>query len=419
MGSGSALTSILVHYQELALKGRNRPWFIERFVRNLRDVCSGPGVIEVRALMGRVEIVLRPDADVSALLDRVRRVFGVANFSVAARVAPDIDAIAVAVMAQLVGLPAARFRVRATRADKGFPLSSPEIERTLGGRIHTELGWPVDLSDPDRIVYVEIVPGAAFCSVGRQRGAGGLPTGASGRVACLLSGGIDSPVAAWRLMKRGCRAMFVHFHSYPIVSSASQEKVRRIVAALTECQIQSRLLLVPFGDLQRRLVVETPPALRVVLYRRFMLRIADRLAWEAGVRVLVTGEAVGQVASQTLENIAMIDGVAKAMVLRPLIGMDKEEITAEARRVGTYDISILPDEDCCQLFTPRHPATRARVDEVEAAEAGLPITELVDAAVAGTVREDYVLGRGAGVERIDAAAATATTTPPSEPRLRR
>jgi thiamine biosynthesis protein ThiI len=190
-------------------------------------------------------------------------------------------------------------------------------------------------------------------------------------------------------MRRGCRALFIRFHAYPIVSLASQEKVRRIVEVLTRYQLQSRLALVPFGELQRRMVVTVEAPLRVVLYRRLMFRIADRIAWRAGTKVLVTGEAVGQVASQTLDNIAMIGGASRLTVLRPLVGMDKEEITAEARRIGTYQISILPDEDCCQVFTPKHPVTRARVEEIEREEASLPVEALVEAAIAGAVFEEF------------------------------
>ena len=383
------MSSFLLHYQELALKGRNRPWFVERLVRNLREACNGLGVGEVRPLMGRIEVVLAPGADRAAIAARLRRVFGIANFALAERVPPTMDAIAAEVMRQAGTLTSCTFRICATRADKEFPFSSPDIERELGAQVQSRYGWPVDLSDPARIVYVEVLPGAAFCFVGKERGQGGLPTGVSGRVACLLSGGIDSPVAAWRLMKRGCRTLFIHFHAYPIVSNASQEKVRRLVEVLTEYQLQSRLVLVPFGELQRRLVVTVPAPLRVVLYRRFMFRIADRIAWRAGARVLVTGEAVGQVASQTLDNIAMIDDATRLTVLRPLVGMDKEEITAEARRIGTYEISILPDEDCCQAFTPKHPATRARVEEIERAESSLPVQELVETAIAGATVEEF------------------------------
>jgi thiamine biosynthesis protein ThiI len=303
-----------------------------------------------------------------------------------------VPAIEAAALRLTEGLSPQSFRVVATRADKRFPVPSPDLERMVGRRIQEQRGWPVNLSAPDAVVRVEVVPDAAFCYVVRDRGPGGLPTGVSGRVVSLLSGGIDSPVAAWRMMKRGCRALFVHFHSVPITSQASQAKVRAIVKRLTASQLHSVLLLVPFADIQRRIVVDVPPALRVVIYRRFMLRIADRLARTAGARALVTGEVVGQVASQTLDNLAAIDAASTLPVLRPLVGMDKEEITVEARRIGTYETSILPDEDCCQVFTPKHPATRTRADALLYVEGTLEAEALVEAAVGATDREDFRSG---------------------------
>ena len=227
-----------------------------------------------------------------------------------------------------------------------------------------------------------MLPEHAFYFFGKEPGAGGLPTGTGGRVACLLSGGIDSPVAAYRMMRRGCSVLLIHFHSYPILSRASQEKVREIAVLLTKYQLRSRLVLVPFGELQQQVVLGVPPELRVVIYRRLMLRIAERLARKWRARALVTGEVIGQVASQTLENMTVIAAATTLEVLRPLVGMDKDEIAAEAERLGTLPISNIPDQDCCQLFTPRHPATRARVEDVDAAEAALPIDAMVDAAVA-------------------------------------
>src|SRR5947208_7198294 len=237
---------------------------------------------------------------------------------------------------------------------------------------------------------------------GKEPGAGGLPTGTGGRVACLLSGGIDSPVAAFRMMRRGCSVLLVHFHSYPILSRASQEKVREIAALLTKYQHRSRLILVPFGELQQQVVLAVPPELRVVIYRRLMLRIAERLARQWHARALVTGEVVGQVASQTLENMTAIAEATTLQVLRPLVGMDKDEITAEAERLGTLPISNIPDQDCCQLFTPRHPATRSTVDQVGRAESALPIDEMVAAAVAACAVEHFeypVLKYAAGQKR--------------------
>jgi thiamine biosynthesis protein ThiI len=266
---------------------------------------------------------------------------------------------------------------------------SPEIERILGARVQQALGWKVRLEDPELTIHVEVLHDEAFYFFGKHRGAGGLPTGASGRVVCLLSGGIDSPVAAWRIMRRGCTAHLLHFHGQPFLPATSQQKVRDIAALLARYQLRVRLYSVAFGELQRQVVLAVPPALRVVVYRRLMLRIGEAIARTTGARALVTGEVIGQVASQTLENLSVIDSVAGMPVLRPLIGTDKDEITLEAERLGTFPISIIPDEDCCTLFTPRHPVTRARVDEIEAVEAQLPVGEMVRTAVAGTGTEEF------------------------------
>ncbi len=382
------MKSIVVHYQEIALKGNNRPWFVARLARNMRQAVAGLGVREVRVLMGRIEVLLG-DADSGKVRDRLGRVFGIANFAEAGRAPLDVDAIASAILADLGDRQAKTFRVSAKRADKRFPLSSPEIEREVGGRIKEARGWTVNLGHPEFTIHVEALTNEAFYYFGKEPGAGGMPVGTSGRVACLMSGGIDSPVAAWRLMRRGCRVLLVHFHSYPILSRASQEKVRELAKLLATYQHHSRLLLVPFGEIQQQVVLAVAPPLRVVIYRRLMMRIAEALARRAKAQALVTGEVVGQVASQTLENLASINSVVTMPVLRPLVGMDKDEITAEAQRLGTYPISIIPDQDCCTLFTPRHPATKARWADVTRAEAALPIDEIVTQAVAATSVEDF------------------------------
>ena len=375
------MTSIVVHYQEIALKGKNRPWFLARLVRNLRQAVSDLDVKSVRALMGRIEIVLGPTAVPEVVGDRIRRVFGIANFSYAGRTALDLDGIAAAVLKDLGDRTCDSFRVSVRRADKRFPLTSPQAEREIGGRIKEARGWRVDLENADLVIHVELLTNDAFYFFGKEKGSGGLPTGTAGRVVCLLSGGIDSPVAAHRMMKRGCAVTFVHFHSYPILSRASQEKARQLATLLTTWQQRSRLYLVPFGDIQQQVVLAVPGPMRVVVYRRLMLRIAERIAHLRHAQALVTGDAVGQVASQTLENLAVVGSVATLPLFRPLIGMDKDEITAEAQRIGSYPISIIPDQDCCTLFTPRNPQTRARLAEIEAAEQALPIEELVGRAV--------------------------------------
>jgi thiamine biosynthesis protein ThiI len=383
------MTSVVVHYQEIALKGKNRPWFIARLAKNIREAVRGLDIKAVRVLMGRIEVELGPGATWEAVRDRLSTVFGIANFLKAGRAPLDVDAIAAEILKDLGPENPSTFRVSVRRADKRFPLTSPQIEREVGGRIKEARNWIVNLDEPELTIHVETLATDAFYAFGKERGAGGLPVGSSGRVTCLLSGGIDSPVAAWRMMRRGCRVHLVHFHSYPILSRASQEKVRELAKSLARFQFRSKLFLVAFGEIQQRVVLAVQPPLRVVIYRRLMLRIAERIANQQRSQALVTGDVVGQVASQTLENMATIGRVVSLPVLRPLVGFDKDEITAEAQRLGTYPISIIPDQDCCTLFTPRHPATRAKLDEVERAEEGLPIDEIVDQAAAAAVVEHY------------------------------
>ena len=383
------MNSIVVHYKELALKGKNRPWFIRILVRNLKSALAGLHVAAVRSRMGRIELDLGPGAPADEVSERLRRVFGIANFSYASRGPHDFAALAAAIVAELGDRNPASFRVSATRSDKNLPFISPQVEREVGGLIKEAKRWRVDLVRPALTVHIEMLPDGAFYFFDKEPGAGGMPSGSGGKVACLLSGGIDSPVAAYRLMRRGCKVTLIHFHSYPILSRASQEKVREIAALLTKHQLRSRLLLVPFGELQQQVVLSVPPEMRVVIYRRLMLRIAERLARKAHARALVTGEVIGQVASQTLENMTVIAAATSLEILRPLVGMDKDEITAEATRLGTYPISIIPDQDCCTLFTPRHPVTRARLADVELAEQALPIEDMVTAAVAAAVFEDF------------------------------
>jgi thiamine biosynthesis protein ThiI len=392
------MTAVVVHYKELSLKGRNRPWFIQLLVRNIKEALRGLSVRSVRSLVGRIEVELREPVTGAAESDekarceiaaRLSRIFGIANFSFANRAPHESGKLAAKIIEDLGARDAESFCVAATRSDKRLPFTSPQVEREVGGLIKQARGWRVDLERPALTIHIELMTEGAFYYFEKRSGAGGLPTGTGGRVACLLSGGIDSPVAAYRMMRRGCAVTLVHFHSYPILSRTSQEKVREIVTLLTRHQLRSRLMLVPFGDVQQKVVLAVPPELRVVIYRRLMLRIAERLARQWHARGLVTGEVIGQVASQTLDNMATIAAVTAMPILRPLVGMDKDEITVEAERIGTFPISIIKDEDCCTLFTPRHPATRARLEDVEAAESQLALDDLVSAAVNRTVVETF------------------------------
>jgi tRNA uracil 4-sulfurtransferase len=383
------MNSIVVHYKELALKGRNRPWFVKLLLRNMKVALRGVDVRSVRSVMGRLEVELGPAASWTEARNRLHGVFGIANFSIAGRAPLELSALASAILQDLGDRDVESFRVSVRRADKRFPLTSPQIEREVGGLIKERKGWRVDLERPVLNIRVEMLPEHAFYFFSKEPGAGGLPTGTGGRVACLLSGGIDSPVAAYRMMRRGCSVLLIHFHSYPILSRASQEKVRELAALLARHQLQSRLILVAFGELQQQVLLAVAPELRVVVYRRLMMRIAERIARRWRAQALVTGEVIGQVASQTLDNLSTIAAAAGMEILRPLVGMDKDEIIAEAERIGTLPISNIPDQDCCQLFTPKHPSTRVFISQVERAEAALPIAEMVESAVNGAMTENF------------------------------
>lgn len=371
----------IVHYHELALKGRNRPYFQNRLVRHLRLVLKDLGARQVDALPGRIRIILPDTCSWDELKTRVSRVFGVVHFSLAHSIplSPDgnLDAMKTAIGSAVSALTFSTFRVSTKRADKRFPLTSIEVDRAIGAHVCSVTGKRVSLGAPDLTIEIEMLTREAYVSLKREQGSGGLPVGVSGKVACLLSGGIDSPVAAHRMMKRGCRAIFVHFHGRPYVSRASEEKVRDIVELLTRYQLYSRLYLVPFGEIQRQVVLAAPTPFRIVLYRRLMARIAEELARKERCWALVTGDSLGQVASQTPENLSVVEEAVQLPILRPLIGMDKLEITQQAERIGTFETSIEPDQDCCRLFVPPHPIIRADLDHVRRIERGFDVGALV------------------------------------------
>ncbi len=383
------MDSALIRYHEIALKKGNRQYFTELLKRNLLAAVKDLGAKEIRNLPARLLLTFKNDVHADIVIQRLSGVFGVANFSIVKRTDRDIDALRSDILESLNGNRFESFRIETQRGDKTFPLTSPEINRQLGAAVKARSGARVDLENPEFTVTVEILPRDAFFGFNKIPGAGGLPVGASGRVVCLISGGFDSPVAAYRMMQRGCRIIFVHFHSAPYQDKTSQEKVRELVTHLTRHQFLSRLYLVPFGEIQRQIVASVARPLRVVLYRRMMLRIAEVIARQDRAKALVTGESLGQVASQTLDNMAVIEQAARLPVLRPLVGMDKQEIIDQARRIGTFDISSIPDQDCCQLFVPKHPATKARFDDVEQDESKFDVNELMRDGVENASHEEF------------------------------
>jgi thiamine biosynthesis protein ThiI len=383
------MDSVLIRYHEIALKRGNRQYFTELLKRNILASVNDLGAKEIRSLPARLLLTFKTDVNSALAAERIRAVFGVANFSLVERTSKDIDVLRSRILELIDGSHFASFRIETQRGDKTFPLTSPEINRQLGAAVKQKSGARVDLTHPDVTITVEILSRDAFFGFDKIQGAGGLPVGASGRVMSLISGGIDSPVAAYRMMQRGCRVIFVHFHSAPYQDNTSQAKVRQLLAVLTRHQFLSRLYLVPFGEIQRQIVAAVARPLRVVLYRRMMLRIAEAIARKEKAKALVTGESLGQVASQTLDNMAVIQQATRLPILRPLVGMDKQEIIDQARRVGTFDISSIPDQDCCQLFVPKHPATKARFADVEGDESKFDVNELVGYGVENAIEEKF------------------------------
>ena len=379
----------IVKTHELALKGKNRPWFMRKLTDNLRTATKGAGVERVWQGQLMVGLTLEDEDCWPEVKSRLKDVFGVAKFYKAYDLPQDLDGLKARLPELLEGRSFETFRIATNRADKRFPMTSEEVNRDLGAFVKDLTGAQVKLKGPDLSIYLDIQTKGFLVYFEEVKAHGGLPVGVSGKVAVMLSGGIDSPVAAWQMMKRGCHAMFVHFHSYPLVDRTSMEKAADLVEHLTRHQYQSNLFLAPLGEIQKQIILSCPPSYRVVLYRRFMVRITEVLARRNRAKAIITGESCGQVASQTLENIAVVDQCAGMPILRPLIGHNKEEIVNMAQAIGTFTTSILPDQDCCTLFVPKHPETKANLDTVLRLEESLGVDELVQASVDNTERRHF------------------------------
>jgi thiamine biosynthesis protein ThiI len=372
----------VIHYNELGLKKGNRDYFENALCSNINAVLRDCGVERSRRISGRILLPLKPEADLAEIKNRLARVFGIAYFAEAWASPQAVENLEANAWNLIEGRSFKSFRIDARRGDKSFPLTSVEINQRVGAYVKERSGARVDLENAELTCWIELVEKYALIYLERLRGPGGLPVGTSGKVVVLLSGGIDSPVAAWKMIKRGCTPVFVHFHSFPYTNKESQQKARQIAKLLANYSLKAKIYLVPFAEIQRHIMVNTPANTRVILYRRYMMRLAEQIARSERARVLVTGDSVGQVASQTIENIDVISRAVSMPILRPLIGDDKMEIVDVARRIGTYDISILPDQDCCSLFVPKHPETKADATGIENSEARLNVAEVMKAALA-------------------------------------
>ena len=380
---------IVVRFGEISLKKGNKPWFMQRLRDNIERTLTGLPVSDITIRPNRCFVQVD---DVSAwpeISERLARVPGVKHFSLSLVVPPDVEAIKEA-YAILAPEDPKSFRVRAQRGNKKFPLRSQEIEVEVGQWIKDRTGARVDLTNAELTFGVDVQKEGIFTFVEQINGAGGLPVGtAQGKVVVLLSGGIDSPVAAYRLLKRGCRLELVHFTSYPFVDRSSWDKCRTLAEVLAKYQYDVKLHVVPLGEVQQRIVVAVPARYRILMYRRMMLRIGERIAGTTRCQAIVTGESLGQVGSQTLTNLVSVEDAIETPVLRPLIGLDKHEIIDEAQKLGTYETSIEPDMDCCQYMMPTKVATSSSPRELAELEGDLDIEELMGLAMDGISVETF------------------------------
>ena len=381
---------ILLKLGEIVLKGLNRKSFEQKLMANVRRRLAAIGKFRVYCLQSTVYVEAAEDgADMDAAFEALQKVFGIVKLSRAAACEKDKDAIAKLAIDYLREdmLRAKSFKVESKRSDKSFPMTSVELSQYVGGELNE--AYPeveVDVHEPELVVHIEVRDLAAYVHATPVPGAGGMPVGSNGVAVTLLSGGIDSPVSTYMIAKRGVRLIPLHFFSFPYTSEQAKEKVIELGNMLTEYCGRMTLEIAPFTHIQEEIRDKCPEEYFTLIMRRFMMRIAQEVADRNGAKALVTGENLGQVASQTMEALGCTEAVTRLPVLRPLIGFDKEEIVRLSRKIGTFELSTLPYEDCCTVFTPRHPRTRPRIDAVEEAEAVLDIEGLVAEAMAGIER---------------------------------
>jgi len=375
-------THIICHYSEIGLKGKNRNYFEKILKDNIKDALNTSvpeSFVNIQRLRGRflIELTELGQNSTAQIKETLINIFGLAYFAFAYESQSDMDIIKSDSLELMNRLEFETFRVTARRIDSKFPYTSQNLNEYVGEVIFEKMNKSVNLKYPEATCFIDVLDEGTFLFAEKIQSAKGLPIGVSGTAVVMLSGGIDSPVAAYYAMKRGMQVIYVHFHSVPLVSEASVEKVRDTVEILKKYQPKSKLYLIEFAAIQQKIMVDCNEKLRVVLYRRYMMKITEKVAELEYASAIYTGEALGQVASQTIENITVVEESVKLPIMRPLIGFDKLEIIEKAQEIGTYDISILPHEDCCTLYVPKHPATKARLIDIQKNEASLESESLI------------------------------------------
>lgn len=373
---------IVVHYGEIGLKGKNRLTFENLLVKNIKRAL-GDDIKDIKRDYGR--IILYEIADSRLIIEKLSKIPGIENIAFALSTKLDIDEFKSAVIKMAAGKKFSSFKIETRRSNKSFPHTSVYVNELIGEYFQKKYQKKVDLRQPDLTIFVEIGNKAAYVYTEKVQGIGGLPIGSEGSVVSLLSGGIDSPVASWMMMKRGCTVAFVHFYNETLTSS--QKKIENIIAHLTKTQLSSMAFFIPFGELQRVVISQIAAKYRMIVYRRFMIKLGVAIANCEKAMAIVTGDNIGQVASQTLENIQCIHAASELPVFAPLIGFNKREIIDTAQRIGTYDFSIQPYEDCCSFLIAKHPTVRTSLRQIKEMEQS--ITYDVDVILARATMKEF------------------------------
>ncbi len=370
-------THVIIHYGEIGIKKGNRIFFEKALARNIRRRLARE---KLKRGYGRFVIELNEGSDKNKIESALSSTFGIANFAFAARAELNLDDIISKSVALAKESDAATFRISTNRANKAFPLTSIQVNEVVGGAV-MDMGKKVALKNPELEINIEIANKAAYIYSDVCQGPGGLPVGVTGKVISLLSGGIDSPVAAWLAMKRGCKCVLVHFHNYTLYQESVRRKIAQLAEKLSVYNGHTKLYIVPFAEPQKEIIARVPAEYRMIAYRRAMLRIAETIREKEHAKAFVTGDNLAQVASQTLDNLDVIYSVSKKPVIAPLIGYDKKDIIKLAEQLGTYETSILPYDDCCSAFVAEHPATKSTREELEEMEKDIDFDSLINGAV--------------------------------------
>jgi len=372
---------IVLHFAELMLKGKNQGFFIKILMQNIKNFFDKKDYSKILRKEGKVVIEVKDKTNSEVLIERFSKIPGISNIAFGCRIKPDLEQMKQCALQIAQDNPAKNFKIQTSRSDKKFELTSMEVSRQVGGFVKAQTKMDVNVTKPELLISIEIAKDNAYVLGPKIKGVGGLPTGSSGKVICMMSGGIDSPVAAQMMMKRGANVILFHAQNKTIAQKQTQDKIEKLAKKLSEFQKPIKLYTVPFAELQKQIIANTESSYRMIVYRRFMHRLAEEIRKKEKAKALVTGDNLAQVASQTMENLALISSATDSLIFRPIIGFNKQETIDEAEKIGTYEISILPYADCCSYLVAKHPQTKGKMADVEKFEKKMEIDKLITEAI--------------------------------------